>query len=156
MVTITLYAKQKKRHRCTEQTFGLCGKRRGWCFERTASKHVYCLGWNRSPAQVGDMRPVLGPGALGMHFLTETPRLGYQQQRLWAHDNRNQKRQLRRHRAGQNRGAPCTKRPHFLAHLLKVLPAVPGQCRNILGAWTPARGTKGVQRRENFELTWVV
>ena len=27
MVTITLYAKQKKRHRCTEQTFGLCGRR---------------------------------------------------------------------------------------------------------------------------------
>ena len=24
MVMITLYAKQKKRHRCTEQTFGLC------------------------------------------------------------------------------------------------------------------------------------
>ena len=24
MVTITLYAKQKKRHRCIEQTFGLC------------------------------------------------------------------------------------------------------------------------------------
>ena len=22
-----LYAKQKKRHRCTEQTFGLCGRR---------------------------------------------------------------------------------------------------------------------------------
>ena len=30
MVTITLYAKQKKRHRCTEQTFGLCGRRREW------------------------------------------------------------------------------------------------------------------------------
>ena len=30
MVTITQYAKQKKRHRCTEQTFGLCGRRRGW------------------------------------------------------------------------------------------------------------------------------
>ena len=30
MVTITLYAKQKKRHRCTGQTFGLCGRRRGW------------------------------------------------------------------------------------------------------------------------------
>ena len=30
MVTITLYAKQKKRHRCTKQTFGLCGRRRGW------------------------------------------------------------------------------------------------------------------------------
>ena len=30
MVMITLYAKQKKRHRCTEQNFGLCGRRRGW------------------------------------------------------------------------------------------------------------------------------
>ena len=30
MVMITLYAKQKKRHRCIEQTFGLCGRRRGW------------------------------------------------------------------------------------------------------------------------------
>ena len=30
MVTITLYTKQKKRHRCIEQTFGLCGRRRGW------------------------------------------------------------------------------------------------------------------------------
>ena len=30
MVTITLYAKQKKGHRCTEQTFRLCGRRRGW------------------------------------------------------------------------------------------------------------------------------
>ena len=28
MVMITLYAKQKKRHRCTERTFGLCGRRR--------------------------------------------------------------------------------------------------------------------------------
>ena len=34
MVTITLYEKQKKRHRCTEQTFGLCGRRRGWDFSR--------------------------------------------------------------------------------------------------------------------------
>ena len=30
MVTINLYAKQKKRHRCTERTFGLCGRKRGW------------------------------------------------------------------------------------------------------------------------------
>ena len=35
------------------------------CFERTASKHVYYLGRNRSPAQVGCMRQVLRPGALG-------------------------------------------------------------------------------------------
>ena len=27
---ITLYAGQKKRHRCIEQTFGLCGRRQGW------------------------------------------------------------------------------------------------------------------------------
>ena len=35
------------------------------CFKRTASKHVYYQGWNRSPAQVGCMRQALGPGALG-------------------------------------------------------------------------------------------
>ena len=35
------------------------------CFERTASKHVYYQGWNRSPAQVGCVRQVLRPGALG-------------------------------------------------------------------------------------------
>ena len=35
------------------------------CFKRTASKHVYYPGWNRSPAQVGCIRQVLGPGALG-------------------------------------------------------------------------------------------
>ena len=40
-------------------------KARVGCFKRTASKNVYYLGWNRSPAQVGCMRQVLGPGALG-------------------------------------------------------------------------------------------
>ena len=35
------------------------------CFKKTSSKHVYYLGWNRSLAQVGCMRQVLGPGALG-------------------------------------------------------------------------------------------
>ena len=30
MVTMTLYARQQKRHRCKEQIFGLCGRRRGW------------------------------------------------------------------------------------------------------------------------------
>ena len=35
MVT-TLYAKQKKRHRCTEQTFGLCGRRRGGMFQENS------------------------------------------------------------------------------------------------------------------------
>ena len=40
-------------------------KARVGCFEGTALKHVYYLGWNRSPAQAGCMRQVLGPGALG-------------------------------------------------------------------------------------------
>ena len=29
MVTITLYARQQKRHRCIEQPFGLCGRGKG-------------------------------------------------------------------------------------------------------------------------------
>ena len=30
MVTVTLYVTKQKRHRCTEQSFGLGGRRRGW------------------------------------------------------------------------------------------------------------------------------
>ena len=30
MVTITLYVRQQKRHRCIEQSFGLCGRGWGW------------------------------------------------------------------------------------------------------------------------------
>jgi len=30
MVTITLYVRQQKRHWCIEQSFGLCGRGRGW------------------------------------------------------------------------------------------------------------------------------
>ena len=29
LVTTTLYARQQKRHRCIEQSFGLCGRGRG-------------------------------------------------------------------------------------------------------------------------------
>ena len=65
MVMITLCAKQKKRHRCTEQTFGLWEKARVGCLERTASKHVYYLRRNRSPARVECMRQVLRAGVLG-------------------------------------------------------------------------------------------
>ena len=48
MVMITLYAKQKKRHRCTEQT--LWEKVRVGCFERTAcilsiAKQITSPGW---------------------------------------------------------------------------------------------------------------
>ena len=30
VVMMTLYVRQQKRHRCKEQTFRLCGRRRGW------------------------------------------------------------------------------------------------------------------------------
>ena len=30
MVTMTLYVRHQKRHRCKEQTFGLCGRRQVW------------------------------------------------------------------------------------------------------------------------------
>ena len=65
MLMITLYAEQKKRHRCIEESFRLWEKVRVGCFKRTASKHVYYLWLNRSPAQVGCMRQELRPGALG-------------------------------------------------------------------------------------------
>ena len=65
MVMITLYAKQKKRHRWTEQTLGLWEKARVGCSERIAWKQVCYQGWNRSPAQVGCMRQVLRASALG-------------------------------------------------------------------------------------------
>ena len=65
MLMITLYAEQKKKHRCIEQSFRLCGRRRGWDVSREQHRNVYYLGWNRSPAQVGCLRQALGPGALG-------------------------------------------------------------------------------------------
>ena len=43
MVMITLYAKQKKRHRCTKQTFGLCGRRRGWDVLREQHRNMYII-----------------------------------------------------------------------------------------------------------------
>ena len=43
MVMITLYAKQKKTHRCTEQTFGLCGRRRGWDVSRKQHQNMYII-----------------------------------------------------------------------------------------------------------------
>ena len=43
MVMITLYAKQKKRHRCIEQTFGLRGRRRGWDVSREQHRNMYII-----------------------------------------------------------------------------------------------------------------
>ena len=67
VLMITLYAEQEKKKTQIYRTvfWTLWEKARVGCFKRTASKHVYYLGSNRSPAQVGCMRQALGPGALG-------------------------------------------------------------------------------------------
>ena len=41
MVTITLYAKQKKRHRCTEQTLDSVGEGEGGMFQENSMYIIY-------------------------------------------------------------------------------------------------------------------
>ena len=57
--------KKKNTQMYRTEFWTLWEKARVGCFKRTASKHVYYLGWNRSPAQAGCMRQVPSPGALG-------------------------------------------------------------------------------------------
>ena len=65
IVMITLMQNRKRDTDVQNKLLDSGEKVRVGCFERTASKHVYYLGWKRSPAQVGCMRQVLGAGALG-------------------------------------------------------------------------------------------
>ena len=66
MVMITLYAKKKKRHRCTEQTFGVCGRRQGLDVLREQHWNMYIIKGetDHQPRLVGCMRKVLGAGTL--------------------------------------------------------------------------------------------
>ena len=41
MVTITLYARQQKRHRYIEQSYRLCGRRQGWDESGDWDWHTY-------------------------------------------------------------------------------------------------------------------
>ena len=43
MLMITLYAEQKKRHRFIEQSFRLCGRRRGWDVSREQNRNMYTI-----------------------------------------------------------------------------------------------------------------
>ena len=43
MVTITLHARQKKRHRGTKQTSGLYGRRQGWDDLREQHRNMYII-----------------------------------------------------------------------------------------------------------------
>ena len=55
----------RKRHRCIEQTLGLSGRRQGWDVSREQHQNMYIIKEETAPAQIGCMRQVLGPGALG-------------------------------------------------------------------------------------------
>ena len=66
MVTITLYLRQQKRHWCIEQSFGLCGRGRGW--EDLGEWHwnTYNIIYETSHQSRFDARYwMLGAGALG-------------------------------------------------------------------------------------------
>ena len=43
MAMMTLYARQWKRHRCKEQTFGLYGRRQGWDDLREHNQNMYII-----------------------------------------------------------------------------------------------------------------
>ena len=67
MVTITLYARQQKKHRCIKQSFGLCGRGRGWDDLGEWHWNMYIIyemiHWSRLDAWYR----MLGAGALGWH-----------------------------------------------------------------------------------------
>ena len=63
MLMITLYAEQIKRHRFIEQSFGLCGRRRGWDVSREQHRNMYTIKGEtdyRPRFDAGDQRSDLG------------------------------------------------------------------------------------------------
>ena len=66
MVTITLYARQQKRHRCMEHSFGLYG--RGWGWDNLGEWHWnmynFIYEMNRQ-SRLNALYRMLGAGALG-------------------------------------------------------------------------------------------
>ena len=66
MVTITLYTRQQKRHWCIKQSFGLCGRGRGWDDLGEWHWNTYNIIYGTSRQSRFDARYwMLGPGALG-------------------------------------------------------------------------------------------
>ena len=66
MVTITLYMRQQKRHWCIEQSFGLCGRVRGWDDLGEWHWNMYNIIYETSRQSRFDARYwMLGAGALG-------------------------------------------------------------------------------------------
>ena len=66
MVTITLYTRQQKRHWCIEQSFGLCGRGRGWDDLGEWHWNMYNIIYEMSRQSRFNARYwILGAGALG-------------------------------------------------------------------------------------------
>ena len=66
MVTITLYMRQQKRHWCIEQSFGLCGRGRGWDYLGEWHWNMYNVIYEMSRQSRFDAQYwMLGAGALG-------------------------------------------------------------------------------------------
>ena len=66
MVTITLYMRQQKRYWCIEQSFGLCGRWRGWDDLGEWHWNMYNIIYETSCQSRFDARFwMLGAGALG-------------------------------------------------------------------------------------------
>ena len=66
MVTITLYTRQQKRHWCIEQSFGLCGRGRGWDDLQEWHWNTYNIIYGMShQSRFNAQYWMLGAGALG-------------------------------------------------------------------------------------------
>ena len=61
MVMITLYARQQKRHRCIEQSFGLCGRGGGMIWENGIKTCI--ISYKKQIASPGSMQDT---GCLGL------------------------------------------------------------------------------------------
>ena len=62
MVMMNLYVRQQKRHRCIEQSFGLCGRGRGW--DDLGEWHETCIiSYKKQITSPGSMQDTgcLGP-----------------------------------------------------------------------------------------------
>ena len=66
MVTMTLYVRQQKRHRCIEQSFGLCGRGRGWDDLGEWHWNMYIIIYETNhQSRFNAWYRMLGAGALG-------------------------------------------------------------------------------------------